>query len=363
VRLVSNGIEVRAADAPVRLGGLSETMTLCVHPKGASDTTGESCDGRVSADMLPDAARAYDAFDRVIWLAGTRAVTASARDAFRRWQSVRALEESGSLSATAGVSRPLVPRGLADDSRRTVALGAAVYIAALLAAGLVCGARRGSTVAAYSGIALVACLGSSAALALGRVGPAKTVVVQHATLLQQLADGSGSAVSMRAIAELPAFDRFLLRVGAEDAFIEPSGVSHTKQHVYDEHGDAVLAGTFGLGSRQAFALEGFTAFQPIALSANGGRIRLTNRSAVPLRACRFADGLSVREVATLHPAQTVDAIQQVDEIAGPVVTCTVPELPFDFSETSHVVEARGTTRVAAYLQPRTRAAGDRETEP
>jgi hypothetical protein len=353
VRLMSNGVELRAVDAPVRLVGPLHATTLCVHPKGAPDSTDEFCDARVTADMLPDAARGYDAFDRVMWSGGTHAVEASERDAFHRWQSLRELEDSGSLAGTSRVSRPLIPRGLPADSRQTVALGAALYMAALMAAGLLAGARRGSIAGAYTGIALVAWLGSTAALALGRVGPARAVVVQHSTLLQQLADGSGSAVSMRAIAEFPAFDAFTLRGGIEDAFIEPTGSSEKKEHGFDEHGEAVLAGTFGLGAKQAFALEGFTDFQPLALIADGARVRLTNRSAMALHDCRFGEGFSVREVGTLRPAQTVDAIQQAVDIAGPVLTCTIQALPFDFSEASRVVEARGIVRVAVY----------RETEP
>jgi hypothetical protein len=364
VRLMSNGVELRAVDAPVRLVGPLHATTLCVQPKGAPDSTGESCDARVTADMLPDAARGYDAFDRVMWSGGPppRAATArqashrlegSKRIAFQRWQSLRELEDSGSLAGTPRVSRPLIPRGLPADSRHTVALGAALYMAALMAAGLLAGTRRGSIAGAYTGIALVACLGSTAALALGRVGPARAVVVQHSTLLQQLADGSGSAVSMRAIAEFPAFDAFTLRGGIEDAFIEPTGSSEKKEQRFDENGEAVLAGTFGLGAKQAFALEGFTALQPLALIADGARVRLTNRSAMALHDCRFGEGFSVREVGTLRPAQAVDAIQQAADIAGPVLTCTMQALPFDFSEASRVVEARGSVRVAVY----------RETEP
>ncbi len=350
VRLISNDVDVATSEAPVRLAGLSDTTTLCVHAKGAPDATADGCDARVTPDMLPDAARGYDAFDRVIWSGGAHILEASERDAFRRWQSLRELEDAGSLGGAPHVSRPVVPRGLPADSRQTVALGAAFYVAALVAVGLVSGARRGSTAGAYVGLALVACLGSSAALALGRAGPATAVVVRHSTLLQQLPDGRGSAVSMRAIAEWPAFDAFTLRVAADDAFIEATGVSETKAHEFDEHGDAVLAGTFGLGSRQAFALEGFTTFQPLRVIAEGARVRLTNRSAAALRDCRFADGFSVREVGTLKPGQTVEATAQEETIPGPVFTCTMPDLPFDFSEASRVVQARGNVRVAAYRE-------------
>lgn len=349
VRLISNGAELRAVDAPVRLVGSSGPTTLCVRPKGAPDAMAETCDARVTPDMLPDAARGYDAFDRVSWSGGTQGVEASERDAFRRWQALRQLEDSGSLAGTPLVTRPLVPRGFPADSRRTIALGAALYLAALMA-GLVSGARRGSTAGAYIAIVLVVCLGSTAALGLGRTGPATAVVIQHSTLLQQLPDGYGSAVSMRAIAEFPAFDAFSLGVAADDVFIEPTGASEKKEHAFDEHGDALIAGTFGLGSKQAFALEAFTAFQPLALIADGARVRLTNRSGAALRECRFAAGFSVREVGTLEPAQTVEAIQHADRIAGPVVTCTLPHLPIDFSESSRPVQARGIVRVAAYLE-------------
>jgi hypothetical protein len=363
VQLVVDGAELRAVEAPVRLAAHLKTTTLCVRAKGASDAAGDACDATVTSDMLPDAARGYDAFDRVIWSGAIPGLEARAGAAFRRWQALRELEDSGSLAGTSHVTRPLVPRGLPADSRFTVAVGAVLYVAALVAVGLVAGARRGSTAGAYAGIALIVSLGSTAALALGRAGPAKTVVVQHSTLLQQLPEGHGSAISMRAIAEFPAFDAFTLRIAADDAFIEPTRGSDKKEHAFDEHGEPILTGTFGLGSRQAFAVEGFTALQPLSLTADGARVRVTNRFGASLRGCRFAEEFSVREVGTLQPGQTAEAIQQGEGIRGPAVTCVLPHLPVVFSEASRLVEARGIVRVAAYTQPRRGAADPGEAQP
>jgi hypothetical protein len=197
---------------------------------------------------------------------------------------------------------------------------------------------------------LLAGLGASAALAVGQTGRASHVVVRHDTLVQQLPGETGAAVAMRGVVEFPSLDTYAVRMQPADAFIEPAARAAQRRHTFDESGEPVLEGTFALGTRQAFSLQGFVQTGPVVLVTDGSLTRVANRSQVELAACRFADGFSVRDVGVLRPGQTAEATQLAAS-AGPAFTCALTSLPFGLSEASHTIREEGTIRLAVYRAP------------
>lgn len=360
VRIRTSGGELRAADAPVRLIAPHDPATLCVGPE-ASDAT-LSCDARIAADALPEDARGYDAFDRVYLPDAGAAVEAPRLEILNRWKVLRTLEDSGALSQGSGVNAPLLPQGLPADSGRPLAAGILCYLAALVASALML-RRSNAVTSVHVVLTAIIAAGSTAALALGRVGPAQDVIVHHATLIQQLPGNAGSAVTFRGAAEFPALDAYVLRTSLEDAHLEPIGGAEKVQHSYDEHGRPVLSGTFGLGSRKAFRLHGFTHAQPVSVRRVGRLLRFTNRSSSELRDCRPGEGLAFSATAVLRPGETVQAEQRDAGIAGPVLTCSLADPPFSFSDARRPVELRGSVRLEVYLLEALPADGGEKPQP
>jgi hypothetical protein len=339
-----------SVDAPIQLVAPAEPVTLCVYRRGAPAYVTEGCSAVTTADRLPGSALGYDAIDRVVWPEGEQPLPPEMQLAFDRWRSMRALDETGDLTLTSQPRHPTLRQGMPEGTLQVVGLLAALYTSALVIGGIFMRTRRATAGAAYGTVVLLACLGSSAALAVGQAGRASHVVVRHDTLMQQLPGEAGVAVTMRGVMEFPSLDTYTVRVEQADAFIEPAARSARRKQAFDENGEPVLEGTFALGARQAFTLQGFVRMQPVALVTEGTLTRVSNQSSVELTDCRFADGFSVRDVGILRPGQTAEATRLTDS-AGPLFTCAVTPLPLGLTEPSHTIREEGTTRLAVYRQP------------
>ena len=351
VRLQRPGRDVAATTAPVRVLGGDDRVTVCVLTDSTAPVDTADCTTTVLARALPRSARGYEAADDVVWPAGRAGLTVEQDAALRAWRALEALDASGDLGATPQVSRPLIPRGLPATLTPVVGAIGGAYVLALLTAGLVLRARRARlsfTAAAF----VLATAGACAAIAsIGRVGATRAVHLHHESLLQQLPGTQGSVLTMRGIAEFPAFDRFALRLPAPDGMLETASPRGGASGALDAEGFPVVAGVFGVAARQSFAGEALVGTQPLAVDEHGATIAIQNRSAQTLRDCRLGRGLAAAAVpATLAPGARIEASWTgSDEAAsGPVITCVADGAPLLFTESQRPVVMHGATTIAAY---------------
>jgi hypothetical protein len=109
----------------------------------------------------------------------------------------------------------------------------------------------------------------------------------------------------------------------------------------------MLAGVFGLASRQAFAAEAVTSSQPLAVSRHGNTWTVTNRSSLTFDQCRFRDGFSNGAGAPMPPGHTVQA-QEIGDVLGPAFTCETHDPVLAMLSPDRTVDMHGTTVIAVY---------------
>jgi hypothetical protein len=344
VRLVSQGATVAAVDLPVRVQPPNANLTVCIMPDDGVADSDPACTVGMAGSALPRSMRGYDAADAVISRDDGLSIASEQHAALDGWRAYRLLDESTALSRAPrarvrSFDEP-IPRSFAR-----IATAAAGYVALLGGVGLA--ARRfrrmACTYAALVGVTLT----STAAMAFaGRLGAWSSVLVRHVTTVQQFA--GGALVSMRGVIEYPAFDSFAVGAAIPDGVIDVRATRESEQR-FNDSGYPVVVGTFGLGHRESFTLEGILHdFTPIEIVRAGREVRVSNRSATDLHDCRFPDGYSVRDVGDLPPGRTVDA-QEVAEIDLPFFTCSLSGAPFAFFESRAEVRAEGTALLSAYL--------------
>jgi hypothetical protein len=324
-------------------------VIVCVLADSTVPVDAADCTTTILARALPRSARGYEAADDVVWPAAA-GLTVEQDGALRAWRALEALDASGELGATPQVSRPLIPRGLPATLTPVVGAIGGAYVLALLAAGLVLRAGRARLSFTAATFAL-ATAGACAAIAgIGRVGATRAVHLHHQSLLQQLPGAQSSVLTMRGIAEFPAFDRFALRLPASDGALETAAPRGGARGALDAEGFPVVAGVFGVAARQSFAAEALVGAQPLAVEEHDGTIAIENRSAQTLRDCRLGRGLAAAAPATLAPGARIEAsVTDSDEAAtGPVITCVADEAPLLFTESQRPVVMHGATTIAAY---------------
>jgi hypothetical protein len=188
------------------------------------------------------------------------------------------------------------------------------------------------------------------------------VHVHHVSLLQQLPDTQASVLTMRAIAEFPAFDRFVLRLPSADGTLETASARGIANGELDADGFPVVTGVFGIAARQSFAGEAVVDARPLAIDQRGSTVTIENRSGRPLRDCRLGRGLVASISGTLAPGAHIEASWTggSDEApSGPVITCVSDEAPLPFTEIERPVVMHGETTIAAYRNTAARGgAGD-----
>ncbi len=352
VRLQSAGRDIATATAPVRVLGGDDRVTVCVLTDSTAPVDAAECTATILARALPRSARGYEAADDVTWPAGRAGLTVEQDAALRVWRALEALDASGDLGATPQVSRPLIPRGLPASLTPVVGAIGGVYVLVLLTAGLVLRARCARLSFTAAAFVLATAGACAAIVGIGRVGGTRAVHLHHASLLQQLPGAQGSVLTVRGIAEFPAFDRFALRLPASDSTLETTLPRDGASGALDAEGFPVVAGVFGVAARQSFAGEALVGTQPLAVSDHGGTIEIQNRSAQTLRNCRLARGLAAAAASpmTLAPGARIEASwTDGDEAAsGPVITCVADDAPLAFTESQRPVVMHGATTIAAY---------------
>jgi hypothetical protein len=279
-------------------------------------------------------------------------VTAEQYAALQAWRSLEALDASGDLGATAQVSRPQVPRGLPAALTPVIAAIGGAYLAAFAAAAWALRVRRARLAWTGAAFALITIAGCAAVAGIGRVGTTRAVQLHHVSLLQQLPGAQTSVLTVRALAEFPAFDRFVLRLPASDGSLETALPRGGASGAFDADGFPVVAGVFGVGGRQSFAGAARVSAPPLGIEERGDRITIENRSGRTLRECRLGRGLSARgSMAAFAPGARIEAswTGALDEApGGPVITCTSDDAPLPFTERDHPVVMHGVTTIAAY---------------
>ena len=183
--------------------------------------------------------------------------------------------------------------------------------------------------------------------AAGRFGPGAAIAVYHRALLEQIPGTDVSVLSMRAIAEFPAHDSFMLRLPVTDGTIEPAASGQSSEQLVDEVGQPIIAGVFGLAARKAFGVEAIVGVQPLAVSQQGDTWTVANRSALVLERCRFADAFSTAPVGMMAPGMAVTAHQRGD-VLGPVFTCEASRPLVQMLSSDWPVDMQGTTVIAVY---------------
>jgi hypothetical protein len=270
--------------------------------------------------------------------------------AIRTWHAWRWLEERGDLGFTAQVTRPSTRRGLPAASKRPMAVLVGVYAPLMLVVGVLAGRRRWRLTHITTCAVLVLLLACGGAYALGRIGPATTISLDHDSLLQQIPGVPLSFLTMQGVVGFPSFDQYALAVSAPDGVIETSTASGRGVQRYDDHGRPLLDGTFGLGSRQSFTAEAIVALQPFAVSVRGNEFTITNQAGEDAHDCAFGEGFSRSSIGNLAAGASIAAIQ-VEDGPGPLFTCTVDVTAIAVTSTQRRVETGGSTRIVVYQQP------------
>ena len=374
VRLRSRGEDLQSIEVPIRVAAMDGRVVLCIassvtenqanppnwgkneHPPTASEGDGEDrspngCSTWATIDALPKSPRGYDAVDDVVWRAGpSSALTREQRTALDAWRGQREADATafGSLAP-----RPLMPAHLPMLPRTSwIALSICAASLMLMAGVRWLGRRdRLRPIASLAAFAIVAVVGSTASMLDGRVGPGSSVLVRHATTVRQLSGGI-STVSTRGIVEFPASGEFSVGGRVVDGVIDvkPAGGGARSEQWLDERGYPILAGTFGLGSRQEISLEGWSEYAPLQLVRADRIVRLSNTSNVDVRDCRSPDGFSPPHVTRLRPGESVE-LEELEPTVEPIVTCAVTEPAVDFFEPRGAVRTEGTTLVSVYVPP------------
>jgi len=205
---------------------------------------------------------------------------------------------------------------------------------------------RRRPLAVYGAIVAFAAAGSAAALAAGRIGPSTSIVLTHSSRVEQLPSG-GSLVAMTAMVQYPTFDRFELRARSTDAAMWPQN-SPRPELRSDEAGEPILAGVFGLASRQAFTLEGVVAFSPFQVRHGDTSVTVANSSAFDYHDCYVTDHLAKQVLGALQPGQTLNVPKAI--ASNGVMSCTLTATPVEFGDPRHAVHVEGVTDVVVHLK-------------
>jgi hypothetical protein len=346
LRLISGARELQALDVPVRIVPASEPVTLCIDSE-VERPQGE-CTAHASTDLLPRSVRGYDAVDRIVWSDADTRLSGEQRSAIRQRQVLHSLDLSGDPGLVQRPSRPERRRGLPGTVVRTTGAIVLLYVGGLAGAGMLLARRRARIRWSWLSAAATVALATVAVQAVGRIGPGAAIVVHHRALLEQVPGTDVSVLSMRAIAEFPAHDPFVLLLPVTDGTIEPASSGQVlSEQLVDEAGQPMIAGMFGLAAQRAFAAEAIGGVQPLAASLEGDTWTVANRSALVLERCRFAEGFSTAAVGAMALGMTVTA-QQRGDVLGPVFTCEASHPVVQMLSPDWPVDMQGTTVIAVY---------------
>ena len=344
VKLESHGVVVQSVDAAIRLQPGDADVSLCVGSTAAAGAR-DDCAARISPAALPRSMRGYDAFDDVRWEGTTPDVLEREQQiAWEQWTAKRQLDKAGIISLP---PRPLPPaENSGGPTIATAAAGTLAYLGVLIVSAIAASRVRRRPLVVYGAILAFAAAGSAAALAAGRIGPSTSIVLTHSSRVEQLPSG-GSLVAMTATVQYPTFDRFELRARSTDAAMWVQNGPRPELR-FDEAGEPILAGVFGLASRQAFTLEAVVAFSPFQVHRGDGGVTVVNSSAFDYHDCYVSDDLAKQQLGALQAGQALNVPQAL--ASNGVMSCTLTATPVEFGDPRHPVRVEGATDVVVRLE-------------
>jgi hypothetical protein len=343
VKLESHGVVVQSVDAAIRLQSGDADVTLCVGSTAAAGTR-DDCAARISPAALPRSMRGYDAFDGIRWQGTTPDVLERDQQiAWEQWTAKRQLDNAGVISRP---PRPVQSALSSGPTITTAAVGVLAYLGVLIVIAMAASRMRRRPLTVYGAIVVFAAAASAAALAAGRIGPSTSIVVTQSSRVEQLPSG-GSVVAMMATVQYPTYDRFELRARSVDAAMWPQNGPRPELR-FDEGGEPILAGVFGLASRQAFTLEGVVAFSPFQVRRVDGAVTVVNASAFAYHDCSVSDDLATHVLGALEPGRTLE-VPRASASHG-VVSCTLTATPVEFADPRYPVHVEGATDVVVHLE-------------
>jgi hypothetical protein len=345
VRLISGDGLLAETQAPVRVVPYAAAARLNVCGPYRDVLTDRRCDVEVTPSALPTSWRGLDAADTV-WLLPEEiaSLTATQRRGLELHAAQAPLLQNGLGTPTVGP----VP----DDREwhtRSIALLGGFVLAVVLVLSAVRLRGAGGTVAA---IAVCSGLGSVAVLGAGRIGPGASIVVHHAASVDQYEGADSSLLTMRGVAEFPAFGDYVLRSDLEDATLFADDATGSMQ--IDAAGFPTLSGRYGLGETRPFRLEAVAPATLVRVDRVNHDVQLTNVSRLTLKDCAFV-AAGTRVTRELPPGAAISGSIS-DEDADPAVTCTIPEIPWRLSERQYPVVMHGPTALVIHLKASDRAA-------
>ena len=347
VRFRSADATLASIDVPVHIVPFDAGSFVLCGASGAASSPAP-CSATVDSNSFPRSWRGLDAVDSIV-LSGADV------------QSHDRIQGRAAMLATALARLNETGRGVpvlaeVPASRRfprysSFALG--VYVSVLVAVVAVSQWRR-SALMMLGLMAAAAAVGSVAVYASGHIGPDSSVLVHHATSIDQYEGSDGALVTMRAVAEFPAFDTYVLRADLDDGEIARPAGQGVATVRFDGSGTPILDGTYSAGRLQPFA---FVASSPSALLRGervGDSVRVTNTSSLTLRDCVFPGTASGQGSLAAGEATTVTLQDEDDD---PAVRCAADRSPWGFSDATHDLEMDGVTSVVLHLKPDHAAAG------
>jgi hypothetical protein len=339
VRVLSNGSAVASVDVPVQMVRDDERLVVCV---GDADERA-GCTTVVAPTALPGSLRGYVAADDVR-IPATFATTLGPeqRTALSLWRVYRDLDAQGLLTRA---PRAPVQAATADGIAMPTAAAMAAVSLSLLAVVWLWGERSTSPRASYVALAGALVAASLGAAISGRLGPGASIVVRHATTVQQL--GEGALVSMRGTFEYPAFGEYAIRLSPVDGALAER-FARAEVLWLDATGAPIRRGTFGRARREEVEIEAIAAYAPFDVGVDGDIVRVSNRSATTLTGCRFPEGFSGPEGARLVPGGSLTARVTAAGDA-PYFSCDAPVPPVVLTDADFPLRLEGATVVSVLL--------------
>lgn len=349
VTLQNNGTTRIRADVPVQVHPQTEPVAVCVRtPEFLNAPAAPRCGTWIEPADLPVSPRGYEVADTVLAMAVIEPrLSRDQRAALREWSTLRRLDETGDLGLTPQPARPALPAGLPAGIRSAAVAGLFAYATCLLVAGWWARSRARRAWQVFALVAVLIAAGGGGVAALGHSGLAG-VHVRHQSVLQQIPQSGRSLITTRGLAAFGGRGDYRIQTHTPDGNLEAIGPSGRAEQAIDESGDPVLQGSFALGTRQAFVIEAVADVQPLAVREEPHQVTLVNRSAWPLRDCRFGDGFNSDSAFALAPGESRAATKLGDGI-GPLATCSLDDTtPFTIRSDGQAVRTTGSTLIAVY---------------
>ena len=344
VSLQTDGKTVVSTDSPVRVAGNDSPFVVCLDTP--AELLGGECSAVIRADGFPGSWRGLDSADDVR-IRDVSNLSAEQRAALTIWRAVRRAEASDPHLRSPGV--------LADPAPPTASINSLVTLYAsgfIVPVSLV---SRKRAAAVTCGLCAFVAIASVTSLIHGR---SASILVRHASVINEYDDAPFALVSTRAYVEFPTEGNFAVNTVQADGALQPGlPYGQPQPQSIDQAGRPVLRGRFGRGSSKPFTLELALPESTFRSTRDGDRIRITNVSSRRLYDCDVPAPFSPMPTV-IAPGTFVEAREPIGE--GSVsISCRMDQLPVEFRDPAHRVITDGATIVVHHVAGSTDSHGTR----